>query len=162
MSESLSQSSPRSLPLRAPSPSPAPFEPIAIVGRACILPGALNPQELWDLVVAGKDVIGPAPADRWGISAEHALADPGADASCPDRAWTDRGGYVRGFEHCFDPSGFAIAKRDVLALDPLFQWVLHTAREALRDAGYAQSNARIGAIFGNLSFPSATKSRYAE
>ncbi|MBW2389030.1 MAG: beta-ketoacyl synthase, partial [Deltaproteobacteria bacterium] len=138
------------------------FEPIAIIGRACVLPGAMNPQELWDLVVSGKDVIGPAPADRWGIAAEHALAASRSDASCPDRAWTDHGGYVREFEQRFDPSGFAIAEEDVAALDPLFRWVLHTAREALRDAGPRASNSRVGAIFGNLSFPSASMSRYAE
>ena len=40
------------------------FEPIAIIGRACVLPGALSPQELWELVLAGKDVLGSAPAGR--------------------------------------------------------------------------------------------------
>ena len=138
------------------------FEPIAIVGRACVLPGALCPQELWDLVVAGKDVLSPAPAGRWRIAAEHVLADSRSDASCVDRTWTNRGGYVQGFEQRFDPSGFAIAEAEVATLDPLFQWVLHGAREALRDAGHEASNSRVGAIFGNLSFPSASMSRYAE
>jgi len=140
-------------------PSSAPFEPIAIIGRACVLPGALNPQELWELVQAGKDVICSAPVGRWGIKAEHMLA---SGASCADRTWTDRGGYVQGFEQHFDPSGFAVTEEEVLRLDPLFQWLLHTAREALRDAGHEASSARIGAVFGNLSFPSASMSRYAE
>ena len=144
------------------SPRVSSFEPIAIVGRACVLPGAMSPQELWDLVVAGKDVIRPAPVDRWRIAAEHVLDASGSNTSCPDRAWTDRGGYVRGFEQRFDPSGFAVAEKDVLALDPLFQWVLHTAREALRDARTRANNARVGAVLGNLSFPSASMSRYAE
>ncbi|MFT5695664.1 MAG: acyl transferase domain-containing protein, partial [Myxococcota bacterium] len=82
--------------------------------------------------------------------------------SAADRAWTDRGGYVEGFEACFDPSGFAIEAADLVPLDPLFKWVLHTAREALRDAGHENSEARVGAVFGNLSFPSASMSRYAE
>ncbi|MBW1883170.1 MAG: beta-ketoacyl synthase, partial [Deltaproteobacteria bacterium] len=140
------------------SQSPS-FEPIAIVGRACVLPGALGPQQLWDLVLAGKDVLGSAPAGRWGLAAEHALA---RGSSCADRSWTDRGGYVQGFEELFDPSGFAIAEEEIARLDPLFQWVLHSARQALRDAGHATSSARIGAVFGNLSFPSASMSRYAE
>jgi len=33
-----------------------PFEPIAIVGQSCILPGALTPDELWDAVLAGADL----------------------------------------------------------------------------------------------------------
>jgi acyl transferase domain-containing protein/3-hydroxymyristoyl/3-hydroxydecanoyl-(acyl carrier protein) dehydratase/1-acyl-sn-glycerol-3-phosphate acyltransferase len=76
--------------------------------------------------------------------------------------WTDRGGYVQGFEQRFDASGFAIAEEELAGLDPLFKWVLHSAREALRDAGHESSHARVGAIFGNLSFPSASMSRYAE
>ena len=135
------------------------FEPIAIVGSACVLPGALNPKELWELVVEGRDILGPVPAGRWGIDPEDVLA---SGASADDRAWTDRGGYVDGFEQCFDPNGFAIEPAKLAALDPLFKWVLHTAREALRDAGHEASDKRVGSVFGNLSFPSASMSRYAE
>jgi len=135
------------------------FEPIAIVGSACVLPGALNPKELWELVLEGRDVLGPVPHGRWGIEAEQVLA---SGASADDRSWTDRGGYVHGFDQCFDPNGFAIEPADLEPLDPLFKWVLHTAREALRDAGHDNSDARVGAVFGNLSFPSASMSRYAE
>jgi acyl transferase domain-containing protein/3-hydroxymyristoyl/3-hydroxydecanoyl-(acyl carrier protein) dehydratase/1-acyl-sn-glycerol-3-phosphate acyltransferase len=135
------------------------FEPIAIIGRACVLPGALSPEELWELVVAGNDVLTTVPAGRWGMEAHDVLA---SGASCADRTWTDRGGYVHGFEQRFDPRGFAVAAEEVERLDPLFQWLLHTAREALRDAGHESSDARIGAVFGNLSFPSASMSRFAE
>ncbi|AKF05204.1 beta-ketoacyl synthase N-terminal-like domain-containing protein [Sandaracinus amylolyticus] len=141
------------------------FAPIAIVGRACVLPGALSPEALWELVAAGRDAITPAPEDRWGVRKEDVLGP--ANEPSGDRAWSDRGGYVRGFEHIFDPSGFGIDAREVKRLDPLFQWVLHTAREALRDAnrlseGRAKGGAdRTGAILGNLSFPTATMSRYA-
>ena len=31
------------------------FEPIAIVGQACVLPGALNPSAFWENVQAGRD-----------------------------------------------------------------------------------------------------------
>ncbi|MEE8164509.1 MAG: beta-ketoacyl synthase N-terminal-like domain-containing protein, partial [Myxococcota bacterium] len=122
----------------------------------------MSPKDLWDLVLAGKDVLSPAPAGRWGIAAAHVLATSRYEASCSDHAWTDRGGYVSGFDQCFDPSGFAIPEEDILSLDPLFQWVLHAAREALRDAGKQTGRSRVGAILGNLSFPSASMSRYAE
>ena len=107
----------------------------------------------------GRDVLRPVTVGRWGIESERVLANNG---SAEDRSWTDRGGYVDGFDECFDPTGFALESDKLLCLDPLFQWVLHTAREALRDAGQDASGARVGAVFGNLSFPSASMSRYAE
>ena len=36
------------------------FEPIAIVGQACVLPGALTPFELWENIKAGKDLLSNA------------------------------------------------------------------------------------------------------
>ncbi len=41
------------------------FEPIAIIGQSCVLPGALDPAELWELVMQGRDMVAPAPADAW-------------------------------------------------------------------------------------------------
>ena len=51
------------------------FEPLAIVGRSCILPGAHSPDGLWDAVLAGRDLIASVPEDRWGISRARALTD---------------------------------------------------------------------------------------
>ncbi len=138
------------------------FEPIAIVGRSCVLPGAHDPEALWSAVVAGDDLVSSAPAGRWGLSPEHALtADPSHSA---DRAWSDRGGYVRGFDFesvaVSDP--FARDAEDLLALDPLFHWVLHTGRQALRQAGHRGRSDRVGAVMGNLQFPSSAMSRFAE
>lgn len=136
------------------------MEPIAIVGRSCILPGVDGPEALWNAVRSGADLISSVPKGRWRLSADSALGEG------PDRSWSDRGGYVRGFEDSFarsvatDPFPFPSDK--LLGLDPLFQMVLHCGREALRDAGHSGSSARVGAIFGNLSYPSAGLARYAE
>ena len=134
--------------------------PIAIIGRACVLPGANSPEALWQHIVEGRDLVGRAPADRWGVGPEHILCAAGEPAA--DRTWSDRGGYVENFDAVFDPGGFALPAHDIQALDPVFQWVLHTARQALRDAGHDAGNERVGAVFGNLSFPSAGMSRFAE
>ena len=135
--------------------------PIAIVGRACVLPGALSPAALWERVVAGDDLITHVPPDRWHMAPADVMGD-GPDGS-DDRVWSDRGGYVHDFESVFDPSGFAISAEEIVALDPVFQWTFHTAREALRDAGHDHADAsRFGAVFGNLSFPSAGMATFVQ
>ncbi len=139
------------------------FEPIAIVGRACLLPGANTPEDLWDAVSLGRDLVTNVPAGRWGLSPEQALALPDGDST--DRAWSDRGGYVRGFESAFDPTGFAVPPAELDGLDPVFLWSLHTARGALVDAGDCGGDVdrpRVGAVFGNLGFPSAGMAAFAQ
>src|SRR5262249_52453635 len=102
------------------------FTPIAIVGQSCVLPGALDPGALWENVVEGRSAIGPAPLGRWRLEGQRIL---GSGADC---TFTDRGGYVSGFAEVWDPEGFALPAASLRGLDPLFQWVLHTGREALR------------------------------
>ena len=141
------------------------FAPIAIVGRACLLPGASTPEELWQAVTDGRDLTSTVPPDRWGLSADEVMCAGAADST--DRTWSDRGGYVTGFADLFDPDGFAVPASDLATLDPVFLWTLHTAREALRDAGRGTSIDRadcseIGAVFGNLSFPSAGMASFTE
>ena len=140
-----------------------PSTPIAIVGRAVVLPGALSPEALWDAVVSGRDLVGTAPEGRWGVGRADILTPDPDDAA--DRAWSERGGYVHGFSQVWKPDGFQIPAEELAGLDPLVHWSLHTARAALADAGIApgaDALRRCGAIFGNLGFPSSGMSRFAE
>src|SRR6478609_10141817 len=138
------------------------FVPIAVVGQACLLPGVSSPEQLWDALVVGTDLISSVPGDRWGITPEDVLGSS-VEGDTADRTWSDRGGYVRGFADIFDPDGFGLPAGEVLALDPVFQWTLHTAREALRDVGdLGPAPVRRGAVFGNLSFPSAMMAAYTQ
>ncbi|MDY6935445.1 MAG: beta-ketoacyl synthase N-terminal-like domain-containing protein [Spirochaetota bacterium] len=137
------------------------FEPIAIIGQSCVLPGALNPQELWDILAKGQDVLAKVPDGYWRTDTELVFAQSYKDSE--DRTWTDRGGYVRDFDSVFDPEGFAISKDEILLFDPLVHWIFHTGREALKDSGYpSASNIKAGAIFGNLSYPSHSLTQFAE
>jgi 3-oxoacyl-(acyl-carrier-protein) synthase/3-hydroxymyristoyl/3-hydroxydecanoyl-(acyl carrier protein) dehydratase/1-acyl-sn-glycerol-3-phosphate acyltransferase len=136
------------------------FAPIAIVGQGCVLPGALSPDGLWQLVMQARVVIGPAPAGRWGIDPALVLARDAKDTH--DRTLHDRGGYVQGFDKVFDAHGFAVPADQIAPLDPLFHWLLHAGREALRDVRFRGDKARAGAVMGNLSYPSSSLSRYAE
>lgn len=133
------------------------FAPIAIVGRGCVLPGALTPDALWSAVRKERDLLGPAPVGAWRLSPDRA-APPGAGPIL------DRGGYIRGFEEVFEPGGFHLPVEEVLGLDPSTAWLLHAGQAALREAGHDPRGGgrRIGAVVGNLSLPSVGLSRFAE
>ena len=47
------------------------FEPIAVVGQACVLPGADGPRALWRLISEGRSAISQVPAGRWRIRHKH-------------------------------------------------------------------------------------------
>ncbi len=98
-----------------------PTEPIAIVGQACVLPQALTPGQLWTNVISGRNCLSRVPAGRWGVPRSAAM---GTLDDAADKTWTDIGGYVTGFESVFDPAGFLLPAEEILALDPLFQWML--------------------------------------
>src|SRR5437667_9587017 len=133
-------------------------EPIAVVGRGCVLPDALDPATFGRNMLAGRLSLAQAPEGRWRLPRSAAL---GAEADA-DRTWTDVGGYVRGFADAFDPTGFALPAAELDGLDPLFHWLLHAGRQALAEAGGPGPGGRAGLVVGNLSFPSASMSRYAE
>jgi 3-oxoacyl-(acyl-carrier-protein) synthase/3-hydroxymyristoyl/3-hydroxydecanoyl-(acyl carrier protein) dehydratase/1-acyl-sn-glycerol-3-phosphate acyltransferase len=134
------------------------FEPIAITGAACILPGALTPADLWDAVLAGRDLLSDASPRRWRLGADR-LHETASGHRHP--VSTTRGGIVRGFEASFDPTGFGLEPSLLASLDPLFQWLLHASREAIRQAGPVDTKS-CGAIFGNLSFPSSSMAAWCE
>ncbi|MEV4742502.1 beta-ketoacyl synthase N-terminal-like domain-containing protein [Streptomyces sp. NPDC049555] len=137
-----------------------PFEPIAVVGRGCVLPGALTPGTFWENVAAGRSALGPVPAGHWRLPAG---SDAAGNPDGSDRLPTDTGGFVRGFADVFDPAGFALDPADVTAFDPLLHWVLHAGREALREAGHLDlAPRRTGLVLGTLAFPTDAAMRYAE
>ncbi|WP_246018912.1 type I polyketide synthase [Saccharothrix australiensis] len=107
-------------------------EPIAVVGMACRLPGGVaSPDELWDLLLAERDAIGPFPTDR------------GWDA-------TGLGGFLDGVAD-FDAGFFGISPREALAMDPQQRLVLETAWEAAERAGIAPTSlagTRTGVFVG--------------
>ncbi|OBI55009.1 beta-ketoacyl synthase N-terminal-like domain-containing protein [Mycobacterium sp. E787] len=139
------------------------FEPIAIVGQGCVLPGGLNPGELWQTVHDGRDVLGSPPPGYWGVPAARIVADD-ENASFLDHAWSDRGGYVRGFDDIFDPGRFLLDAERFHGLDPLFLWALEAARQAVQSAGWRPGEVPgpAGVILGNLSYPTKSMTDLAE
>lgn len=136
------------------------FEPIAITGQGCVLPSALNPAELWKLVVERRSVLGKVPEGRWRVPGRLMLRAP--TEALGDGTISDWGGYVTGFEQVFDPTGFVLPSEELQSLDPLFQWLLHVGRTALESARYGGERSRAGVVVGNLSYPCASLARFAE
>ncbi|MFQ6396618.1 beta-ketoacyl synthase N-terminal-like domain-containing protein [Nocardia sp. KC 131] len=134
------------------------FEPVAVVGRSCVLPDALTPDSFWHNIVTGRLSVSLATAERWRLPSEAMAHIVGPSAPVHSAA----GGYVHGFDDIFRPDGFRVGREEIAALDPAFRWVLHGVREALREAGEDRPRDRTGLVLGNLSMPTDGLVRYAE
>jgi 3-oxoacyl-[acyl-carrier-protein] synthase II len=106
-------------------------QPIAIVGMACRLPGAENLGAFWNLLQAGRDAVGPVPADRWDLD-KYYDPDPAVPGKMPHR----EGGFVPDLLG-FDASFFRIAPREAISLDPQQRLLLEVSWEALEQGGWA-------------------------
>src|ERR1700759_4641942 len=95
------------------------FEPIAIVGRSCLLPQAASPDELWNLVAMQRSAITACPAGRWRAPREEVLTSSEAIQAGGEGCVTDRGAFVVGFEKLWRPQDYAIERRLLDSLDPL-------------------------------------------
>lgn len=129
------------------------FDPVAIVGRSCVLPGASSPEALFDATLAGRCLLTPTPRDQWrGVDPASLLASDQTGL----RVSSATGGYV---DASLDLSQIASRIADLGRLDPLVSWLAHCAQQALRSPLAAP---RTGLIVGNLSYPSTLNTAFVE
>ncbi|MEU3019158.1 SDR family NAD(P)-dependent oxidoreductase [Nocardiopsis sp. NPDC007018] len=100
--------------------------PVAVVGMACRLPGASNPESFWRLLCEGREAITPPP-ERLGWSSPER-----------DRNW---GGYLDRAED-FDAAFFGVSPREAVAMDPQQRLMLELSWEAVENARTAPDSLR--------------------
>ncbi|MEV5576839.1 type I polyketide synthase [Spirillospora sp. NPDC052269] len=125
-------------------------EPVAIVAMACRLPGGVaSPEDLWDLVLDGRDAVTGFPGDRgWDVSG---IFDPtpGTDG----RTYVRHGGFLTDAAS-FDAGYFDISPREAQTIDPQHRLLLECSAEALERAGIVREavrDDRVGVFTGIMS-----------
>lgn len=104
---------------------------IAIVGMACNLPGASNPEELWDLVANGRVAIRE-------LSADEQAAGIGQIERSTHGTYVPYAGSLSDFD-TFDASFFGIGPRDAALMDPQHRKFMECVWAAIEDAGVVPS-----------------------
>lgn len=118
---------------------------IAVVGMACIFPGADGPDEFWRNIRAKQVQIG-APQPAW--QAERYLRATGSSHIA-----SAAGGYL-GDLYRFDPAELGVMPNSIDGGEPDQFLALRVARDALADAGYltGYDHASTGIILGHSTY----------
>ncbi|MEU5418687.1 beta-ketoacyl synthase N-terminal-like domain-containing protein [Streptomyces sp. NPDC020667] len=104
-------------------------EPVAVVAMSCRLPGGTRtPEDLWELVTAGRDAVTDFPGDRaWDVPEDPPYAELGG--FLPDAAG-------------FDAGFFDISPTEAVATEPLQRLMLQLAWETVERGRIAPHTLR--------------------
>ena len=126
---------------------------IAVVGMSGVFPGAVGIEPFWENIFRGVDATREVPAFRWGAPLDWTYSV----APEPDKAYSRRACLVDGFR--FDHRMFSSDLAYLDRLEPLYQWVLQGAGEALgmcRTDGLDRKRA--GVVLAAIALPTAAAS----
>ena len=104
--------------------------PLAVIGIACLFPGARSVRDYWANIKLKVDAITDVPDTHWRRS-DYFAADP----QVPDMTYAQRGAFIDPI--AFDPLDYGISPNNIEATDTTQLLAMVLAREALSDAGYA-------------------------
>lgn len=122
-------------------------EPIAIIGRGVVLPGALNVPAFQELLASGRSAIIDAPQERW----RNQMGIDPTDESAAYRSPTSRGGYITDF--VFDAQTYRIPPKQVQQANPVQMMLLDAVTQAVNefDGGkWSFDRQRTAVIIGTI------------
>lgn len=103
---------------------------IAIVGMACVLPGASTIQQYWENILNKVSAIDEIPKDRWDWRRYYT-----EDRLAADKIYSKWGAFIDPI--FFNPTHYGIPPNSLPSIEPVQLLTLETAAQALADAGYA-------------------------
>jgi acyl transferase domain-containing protein len=124
-----------------------PDRDIAIIGMACIYPGAPDVESFWSNILSRVDAVSDPP-ENWRADL---FFEP--DSTANDRCYVKKGGFIQDFAE-FNPFDFGIMPKVVEGGDPGLFLGLRLASEALADARYHDrpfDRQRTGIILGRAA-----------
>ena len=116
-------------PKRQRQVKPEPHAEIAVVGMACLLPGANDLRGYWQNIWLAVSAIREVPEDRWRPTD---FFNP--KRATPDKVYSKWGGFLD--DVAFDPARFGIAPASLSSIEPMQILSLYVASKALEDAGF--------------------------
>ncbi|KAF2742534.1 polyketide synthase [Sporormia fimetaria CBS 119925] len=124
---------------------------IAIVGMSGRFPGAPDVEQLWALLMQGKNMHKRVPKDRFDVETHY---DP--EAKKNNTSHTPYGCFIEE-PGLFDPRFFSMSPREATQTDPMHRLALVTAYEALEQSGFVLNSTpssqqdRVGTFYGQTS-----------
>ncbi|NIJ09436.1 acyl transferase domain-containing protein/NADPH:quinone reductase-like Zn-dependent oxidoreductase/acyl carrier protein [Sphingomonas vulcanisoli] len=125
------------------------YEPIAIIGAACRLPGAPDLESFWRLLLDGVDAVTEIPDARWNKAQ---LYHP--ERGQKGKSYTFAAGIIDDVKS-FDAGFFGMSPREAVQTDPQQRLALELAYEALEDAGLdaaSLAGEKVGVFVGGSSW----------
>ena len=128
----------------------APFEPIAVIGMAALMPDAKSIDEFWQNIIDAHVSIKQVDKSRWDPDIYWENGAPGNVTE--GKTYSKIGGFVEGYE--FDWRRWRQPPGTLPQIDPCQLWAVTVSADAIENAGYGEGGkildrARTGVVFAN-------------
>ena len=129
-----------------------PFEPIAVIGLAALMPDAKSIDAFWQNIIDSKVSIREIQEGRWPGPVDHFYREGGPGNSQEGFTYAKIGALVHGFE--FDWRRWRQPPGTLPQIDPCQLWAVSVAADAIEQAGYDGETkdidrSRCGVVFAN-------------